>query len=169
MQEIKKMKLDLTIKDYKKASYYNHFVRSKKTLILMIIVFIAGIAVLLLGERGPVTYVVSIIFICYPLIAYGLVAYRVNQFIKAKKMPEHTPMTAEFFEDGFYITQHEKRTRFTWNSIRYFVKTKEHFFVYVDKMRMINLPLRCLEPEEIQYIEQLVVNHVSAKRRKITK
>lgn len=169
MQEIKKMELDLTIKDYKKASYYNHFVRSKKAVILMAIVFLAGVAVLFLGERGTVTYVVSAIFLCYPLIAYGLVTYHINQFVKAKKMPEHTPMTAEFFQDGFYIAQNGKRTRFTWNSIRYFVKNKGYFFIYVDKMRMINIPLRCLEPEEIQFVEQLVVNHVPAKRRKISK
>ncbi len=167
MQEIKKMKLDLTIKDYKKASYYNHFVRSKKMVVLMVLVFLAGIAVLILGERGPVTYLVAAVFICYPLIAYGLVTYQINRFVKAKKMPAHTPMTAEFFPDGFYITQHGKRTLFTWNSVRYFVKNKEYFFIYVDKMRLINIPLRCLKPEEIQYVEQLVTNHVSDKRRKL--
>ena len=152
--------------DFKKVSYWNALVRKKTTIILSVIVFIAGIFALIFQNELQFPVIISILLLLYPFALVGTTALRISGYIKSIDPEALTKRTIIVEEKGVISKSGEDNSAslITWDRFEKAYEIKEYFVFLLAMQDIVFFPKRDMQQEQVHGMREYIKKYMDEKK-----
>ena len=154
------------MEDFKKVSYWNALVRKKATIILGVLVFVAGICALIFQAQIQFPVVVSILLLLYPFALVGTAALRISGYVKTIDPAALSKRTIVVEEQGVISRDDTdgSASLLTWDRMEKAYEIADYFVFLLAMQDIVFFPKRDMDEKQIADMREYIKKYMDVKR-----